>query len=42
VQATLATDCSLEAESNLTERIIEGVTAFESDISVFLAEMDAK
>jgi len=42
VQATLATDYSLEAEGNLTERIIEGVTAFENDISAFLAEMDAK
>jgi len=42
VQATLATDYSLEAEGSLTERLIEGVTAFERDISAFLAEMDAK
>ena len=42
VQAPLATDYSLEAEGNLTERIIEGVTAFERDISAFLAEVDAK
>ncbi len=42
VQATLAADYSLKAEDKLTARIIEGVTAFERDISVFLAEVDAK
>jgi len=42
VQATLAADYSLEAEDNLTDRIVEGVTAFESVISAFLAEVDTK
>lgn len=42
VQATLVKDYSLEAEDKLTKRIIEGVTAFECDISAFLAEVDAK
>lgn len=42
VQATLAADYSLEAEDNLTERIIEGVTAFEHDISAFLDKVDVR
>lgn len=42
VQATVAADYSLEAEDNLTKRIIAGVTAFEFDILAFLADVDAK
>jgi hypothetical protein len=42
VQATLATNYSLEAEDNLTEHIIEGVTAFEHAMLAFLAAVDAK
>jgi hypothetical protein len=41
VQATLAADYSLEAEDNLTTRLIDGVTAFERDMSALLRRIDA-
>ena len=42
VEAALATDCSFEAEDNLTAQIVEGVKAFERDITAFLGEVDAR
>lgn len=42
VAAVLAEDYSLEAESALTAQIIEGVTAFETDMVAFLNEVDAR
>jgi hypothetical protein len=41
VEAVLAADCSWEAEDNLTALIVEGVTAFERDITAFLGKADA-
>lgn len=42
VEAVLADDFSLEAEDDLTGRIVKGVTAFERDIVGFLSEVDAR
>jgi hypothetical protein len=42
VETVLAADFSLDAEENLTARIVEGVTAFERDIVAFLGEAEAR
>jgi hypothetical protein len=42
VEAVLAADYSLDAEDNLTVRIVEGVTVFERDIVAFLDEVDTR
>jgi hypothetical protein len=42
VTAVLAADYPVEDEDSLTIHIVEGVTAFESDIVSFLSEVDAK
>ncbi|NLX23315.1 MAG: hypothetical protein GXY55_16815 [Phycisphaerae bacterium] len=40
VTATLAEGCSLEDQESLTNQILDGIRAFESDIVSFLSEVD--